>query len=287
MSKISIRCDEALIQLSKFLSPEPDLLLLVVAKHTTSQKLSSSIASALEKDTTPVWLEHPLSDESRKRLIDLVSESNLLSGISDRKENMPIRAPHRQLIPPASSILAQETFRKAALEGNDKEEPFLYTLQLTSRLWCPTIEASLRIETLQQIKPHVTVITTPNVLFDTGSAHCYITEDVIPDSFLQRTNEKAVLCYVALNFSNTVIELSILLHILPAGRLPNGLSGVLLGQRTFLDGLHYEAIPREVLLKMGGQCPEGVWGDIIVKTCFDAVKNELRDIQEEIAVENK
>ena len=49
--------------------------------------------------------------------------------------------------------------------------------------------------------------------------------------------------------------------IRPAGSLPNGFSGVILGQRTILDSLECHVVPARVLRAQGTDI-EDQWGEI-------------------------
>jgi len=64
-----------------------------------------------------------------------------------------------------------------------------------------------------------------------------------------------------LQFSNTSLELEFFARVVPREKMPNGFSGVLLGQRGVIDCIDYRATPSRFLKSLGQEVPEGVWGN--------------------------
>lgn len=70
--------------------------------------------------------------------------------------------------------------------------------------------------------------------------------------------------------TGSTFSMSFLAFVVPAGTLPNDFKGVLLGQYTFLDQLHYEMIPQKVLHAFGTPIAEDLWGTIRIHTLLQA-----------------
>lgn len=70
--------------------------------------------------------------------------------------------------------------------------------------------------------------------------------------------------------TGNTFSMSFLAFVVPAGTLPNNFKGVLLGQYTFLDQLHYEMIPKKVLHAFGTPVVEDLWGIIRIHALSQA-----------------
>ena len=115
-----------------------------------------------------------------------------------------------------------------------------------------------------------------------------ISEDLITDESFRtylRSDENApytdyragaVQVDASIRFSNTDVRLSFLAHVLPLERMPNHFSGVLLGQKTFIDRMQCRLIPRDILRAKGEVVPEKSWGDVIIEAFMDVGDDELR-----------
>ncbi|KAL0635975.1 uracil DNA glycosylase [Maublancomyces gigas] len=123
--------------------------------------------------------------------------------------------------------------------------------------------------------PASIVFTPPLTIWDTASHYCQITENCLDPDFLayikspdnefpELAGKVQVDATIAL--TGTTFSMSFLAFVVPAGTLPNNFKGVLLGQYTFLDQLHYEMIPRKVLHAFGTPIMEDLWGIIKIHT---------------------
>ncbi|KAI9827981.1 MAG: hypothetical protein M1819_006824 [Sarea resinae] len=126
-----------------------------------------------------------------------------------------------------------------------------------------------------------------NMLWDTGAHSCTITEDLLDDEFRAYLrspqhepyrNNKRTLVQVdgLLAYSNTDLEFSCIFEVVSTDLVPNRRSGVILGQRTFLDSLVYKSIPRNILIAKGQTVGEEIWGDLI----FEEFVTLFQEIQQ-------
>jgi hypothetical protein len=108
-----------------------------------------------------------------------------------------------------------------------------------------------------------------------------VTDDILPPEFLHhlKSNEyldqyrlgsdsATVQISMMLRFSNTTRDFDIIASVVPAVRLPNGLSGVLLGQHTLIDSLDCKLTPARILRARGISVPNGHWGRIELTGCI-------------------
>lgn len=58
--------------------------------------------------------------------------------------------------------------------------------------------------------------------------------------------------------------------------MPNGFSGILLGQCGLINTFEYQATPRLVLEGQGDVIPENIWGDLVLLRYYDAVVEKVR-----------
>lgn len=118
-------------------------------------------------------------------------------------------------------------------------------------------------------------------MIDTGAAFCIISSDLVPTSFY---NSEAHAGYSILHrigvqvngifsFSNSLVEVDTVFHLMPVSEIPNGRSGVILGQNGFLDRMVIRSIPRAILEARGEQVDERFWGDIVVESVVDLFGN--------------
>lgn len=56
---------------------------------------------------------------------------------------------------------------------------------------------------------------------------------------------------------------------MPKTSMPNGRSGILLGQQSFINRLVYCAVPKPFLIVGGTEVPEDVWGYIVTEKHID------------------
>ncbi len=120
------------------------------------------------------------------------------------------------------------------------------------------------------------VITSDEMLFDTGAQSCIITEDSLSDEFrnflkhdpihadYRSANGTLVQVDAVLSFADRAISMSCIFRVVPRASVPNQRIGIILGQNGLIDQLMYTAVPRCFLAERGEDVEDKVWGDIIV-----------------------
>jgi hypothetical protein len=116
-------------------------------------------------------------------------------------------------------------------------------------------------------------INSDDMLWETGSHCCTITDDLLSPKFLRYLGEPEndpyrnadgtrvqVDAYVGL--SNTEFEFSLIFTVIPLSSAPNHRSGVILGQHGFFNAIVSSAVPRSILVHRGEEVEESIWGDI-------------------------
>ena len=130
-------------------------------------------------------------------------------------------------------------------------------------------------------------ISNENCLWDTGAQYCSISADLIKminPTFLGLENHESyrmqsnfgVQVDAVFSLSNKILEISTIFLVLPPSDIPNGRTGIILGQHGFLDRMMVETIPRSILLKRGQEIEETVWGEIRIKPML----NLFEELQE-------
>ena len=118
------------------------------------------------------------------------------------------------------------------------------------------------------------------LLWGTGCHITTISVDLITPAFRQyvqgpayesRTSDLTIISVDAkLQLSNTSIDMSFIARIVPMERMPNRMSGVLLGQVGLINCIEVRQIPRQLLIEDGQEVPEHIWGDLVVEQYLDA-----------------
>lgn len=75
---------------------------------------------------------------------------------------------------------------------------------------------------------------------------------------------------VSVSLSNTFFQMNVPMMVLPASKIPNGRSGVILGQRGFMNRLMVEATPRSILLQEEPDLADDSWGALESKAYLDS-----------------
>lgn len=149
----------------------------------------------------------------------------------------------------------------------------------------PLISGTLRLRGIDAEKPYAAVaqikLDRTDMMWDTGSYNCIITRDILPPDFAEyldtpendpyRDETGAVVQvdgYVAL--TNTGFKFQeVIFRVVPPSMVPNSRSGVILGQRGFIDRIVYTATPRAILQSRGEEIGDDEWGVITISEYVD------------------
>ena len=126
-----------------------------------------------------------------------------------------------------------------------------------------------------------------DMLWDTGSHGCTITADLLPEKFANRLADPKndpyrddsgsrvqVQGYLAL--SNSQFFFESIFTVVPPSMVPNGRSGVILGQKCFMDHMEFRQVPRTILEGRGEELKEDEWGDIKIIEWMDPISGETK-----------
>ena len=80
--------------------------------------------------------------------------------------------------------------------------------------------------------------------------------------------------YLAL--SNSEFYFSNVFTVVPPSAVPNGHSGIILGQKYFMDHMKFKQVPRAILEGRGEELKEDEWGDIKIIEWMDAASGETK-----------
>ena len=119
-----------------------------------------------------------------------------------------------------------------------------------------------------------------NMLWDTGSHGCTITEDILSIKFQQYLKssehdsyrDASGVCvqvdgYLAV--TNMAFRFNAVFKVQSASSLPNSRSGVILGQNSLLNRMAFSCVPRVVLEKQGQVLGDHIWGEINISEYVD------------------
>ena len=207
---------------------------------------------------------------------------------------LPIRTPfpaHVDLPKPTPRTPeAQERLRKRAKEFM-KEFGHLdpYVITKTATLYdgaIPLISGTLRLRGIDAEEPYAEAVAQieldrTDMIWDTGSHGCIITRDILPPSFAEyldrpehdpyRSETGLVVQaegYVALTNSGFNFK-EVIFKVMPPSELPNSRSGIILGQRGFIDRIVHTATPRAILQRRGEEIGDDEWGVITISEYID------------------
>ena len=277
-AKISCRTTwTAALQTAQRSLEQQDQQLVVFPKQTKErQQALKEMALSMCSTSTSV--------PSRTSNDRITTPENASSRASD---GLPIRTnvPKHQL-PPRSSPAVRECLRELAKENMAFSDRQPYPLQvpagITERV-LPIVSGTLRLRGLNGDPDDETdecKLDLNDMLWDTGAHGCTITEDILPSKFrtyLQSSEHDPyrdagglhvqVDGYLAL--TNASVNFNTVFNVRLASSLPNGRSGVILGQSGFLNRMVWTPIPRIVLEMRGEDVGDDFWGDIHLSEYID------------------
>ncbi|KXG54380.1 uncharacterized protein PGRI_075240 [Penicillium griseofulvum] len=126
------------------------------------------------------------------------------------------------------------------------------------------------------------------LLWDTGAANTIITKDLFDDKFQAylsdpihqpyiHQGESRVQVSFSVEFTNTLFSMDIIAVVVDQHAVPNGRSGIILGQAGCIDALQYRSIPRAIIQAKGESIEEKYWGELILESYVD-VDGDLKAI---------
>ncbi|KAI9778262.1 MAG: uracil DNA glycosylase [Geoglossum umbratile] len=276
-TKIHLPIDEILQQTVGYLTGSLVPEVSIDEEMLVSQAVEIA-ARALRDNYRRVFFTRPLSKATRAAARDMALAPPRTSPIAIRSNtNGPLPDP------PTLSPKQKAALKQLALETIlPRGVPYLLTLcPGLAEAYLPSLTGRLALTGLgSDAQSPRTVVTTDNIYFDTGAHIPIMSDDLVTGEFRRylRTEENApyllhngskVQVSASLRFSNGQIAMAFVMLVVPLDRMPNRFSGVLLGQRTFMDRLQVEMIPRTLLAAREQNIPDEFWGDLLIKAYMD------------------
>ncbi len=280
---ITLSSAEILFQVGSNMKSYPEISVTMPASTTWNTAISST-ASALAEQDRGMHLFTPRTSSTKDKLRRLALEEN-----SSRESKMNIQNSIGRPIRPVADLKTIPVPQKASEHIRNKlreeakswklfSDPYpIHLRALVAEQTLATVSGSLRLCGIDSVlgDPEFTITSEP-FLFDTGAHSCIIVEDLLPSDFRaylrspqndpyrseDRTRVQVDGTFV---FSNHTLEISTVFLIVPRRDIPNGLIGILIGQKGFLNRITYRSIPRDILVARGDPVGGDVWGDIIVE----------------------
>lgn len=170
------------------------------------------------------------------------------------------------------------------------KDPYRLTLHATrSEMMLPSIIAHATITAIDwEMGLPVAKLKDAEMLWDTGAYGCIITPDILDPTFQDHLKDEIHTPYLdsdgtrvqlslAVDFSNTTVQIGTIATVADRQSLPNVRSGTILGQNGCIDRVLYQSIPRSIVLAEGGKIEEKFWGDFLLQK-YVALEGELKDL---------
>jgi hypothetical protein len=78
-----------------------------------------------------------------------------------------------------------------------------------------------------------------------------------------------------INLTNSDLDFICVFTVVPPSKVPNSRSGVILGQKGFLDHMMRMEIPSTILKARGEELEEDEWGDINIMEWKDTMTDQV------------
>ena len=244
----------------------PTARVSVSPKSTWISALAAA-SKSLEDEDRATLLFPETSKERREAIKKLVlSEKSRLSSNIPLEPSTSIRRRIRTPFPkdrnpPPSRPETKERIREMAREIRALGCRQPYTLDIRATLTegvLAIVSGTLTLEMIDIAEENESTkctLTRDDILWDTGSQICTITEDLLPEKFANRLADPGndpyrdgsgsrvqVQGYLAL--SNSEFFFQNVFTVVPPSAVPNGRSGIILGQKYFMDHMEFKQVPR-------------------------------------------
>lgn len=278
---LDLTADELLRQLARDMVQKPGIPRVQVPIIVSWGQAVEAAANVLRTVQRQFIITDPRTPEQRRSLRALLDTTNrdrspgvpatrnVFSNLSLENTPMPKRP---------SSAEDRERIQRIAEETKRfiRRDPYLLMYADPGEGFLPALKARMMLSGIDGDDRSPTVQLKTSVLLDTGAHVSSISEDLLsPEfrSYLRSTENQPyvvaegsivqVSCVIV--FSNSYVKLESVARVVKRSRMPNQLSGVLLGQKGFIDNIQYRSIPRNLVLARGEQMSEEFWGLIDVE----------------------
>ena len=279
---------DILTQASSHLLPYAATPLEVPVRGMTNDALQMA-TKALEPHNTPYEFHKPRSAVSRQRVraiaLDMAKsdKSNIRGPLALRNASTAAELPDPKPSTKERRQKLKENFRPEDLE----KAPFLHLQGHLVEDRLAAVSASVELMAVDHDGTMPTAkLTSTTCLWDTGSYACIISDDLLPVEFQEFLKTEIhdpyrgphgifVTVDAVFGFTGSDTQLTVLFNVMPVEKIPNQRSGIILGQKTFLECMAYRTIPRRILVLKGEEVDEKFWGDIILEENMDVEEETL------------
>ena len=276
IQKVQLTIGEILRQVSHTLYKPTELNLIELEKENSCRNAITKAHEALSVDH-PITFRRPRTRKSQQLL---KSQAQKQREISQSQAHGPFAVrnalPASQLPSPKTKVSAATSSRlkeNVKIPEDLERDPYAKATIDESMLAC--LPAKFCLSAIESDGTDERVeLTVNHCLFDTGAHYSIISADRVPQSFMDqdihddyRNIGGKILCQAAgmFSFTGKLLEKSTIVQIWPLELIPNKRSGVILGQRNFIEDICYRSTPRAILEKRGETVDEGIWEDIDVE----------------------
>ena len=251
-----------------------------IERKMTWKSATAAVLDAFGDHDETVYIDEPRPRGRRDYIKRAALEEVLYSG-SGNVRGLPLRSapdPASLPAPQPTSPSSRAKLRENLREAMSDREPYLLAITAVSEdRYLPSIPGRLLLSGIDSSPddPRMTLVR-PDILFDTGAHTSIVTDDVLDSTFRAylsdpihdpyrsssgvRVQVAGVLAFGA----HPPLEMDCLFTVVPLNSVPNGRSGVILGQHTVIDSIQYLSKPRNTLVACGDEVADTVWGDILV-----------------------
>ncbi|TAQ84865.1 hypothetical protein B7494_g6804 [Chlorociboria aeruginascens] len=303
---ITLRPFELLGSIISYMKERDSEISVTVPKITTLKNVLRTIDAALPETDETVWIVHwPEALRLKHREMALanvaawkaeeaekakaaekgapgVAANNVLSS----SYGLPIRAKYDIASLPFPKPLSQESrqrLKENAKPLDDSRQPYAVTLaaRITEGT-LPVVKGKIILRAINDVnlnEPPTEKIESLDMLWDTGAHRTIISEELLSESFRRSLEDPIYDIYrsasglrlqmdAVISLSNAAVEIHGIVLVVPKTVVPNERVGVIFGQSECINRMHYESVPRSILMKEAvnkeEKIEETIWGDIII-----------------------
>ncbi|KAI9781656.1 MAG: uracil DNA glycosylase [Geoglossum umbratile] len=264
----------------------PEISVTVPMVTTWKAALSATQSALGEVDETVIITR--IRSKSERQILRQVALENVQADNSSSSAGVcSIRTAYDITSLPYPKLSSESTRKKlkenAAKTPHFSTDPYPFSIRATiTKRTLPVLKGNLILRGIDYSNDDDPreVLSSVDMLWDTGAQQTIITEELLSESFRQHLKDTQhdpyrskdglrVQMDAAIGFSNTPITLTAIVLIVPKSTVPNERVGILFGQQQCIDHISYRSIPRRILKGRGEDIGEEMWGDIVLDEFID------------------
>jgi hypothetical protein len=272
---------ELLHQVAKAMNWRHTEISVTVPKMTTWKTVLRAVDSALGEVDGPVMIKQIRSQAQQEKLRQVALENVRImnsSSSANASPGLPIRTKYDIASLPSPKRASEETrkrLKEDAMPFMPFRQPYPFILHATiAEKTLPVVKAKVTLSGIDSsYRDPEESLESIEMIWDTGAHQTTITEDLLSDRFRQFLQDPQhdhyrsqdglhVQMDAVINLSNTSIDISAIVLIVPKSVVPNERIGILFGQQQCIDRLSHRSIPRCILNAKGEDIGEGLGGTL-------------------------